>query len=316
MSVKRLLLLLVLLAVPAAHGARQGGQPVALVTAEAQNQLLVVSLPSGRVQQRLHMPADPQNVEANNRVAVVVSTRAGAVTLVDTQRLRVTRIFRGFGSPHIAALSPNGQFAYVTDDARGQLVVIGLARKRILDRLFVGFGAHHMSFRPHHHELWIAMGERARSIHIVDTTNAAHPRRRGWFSPAGGLMHDLAFAPDGRRLWVAYDDRSTIAVFDARTRRLLFTREAGSPPQHVAFGRFAYVSSGNDGRLRMFSRSGRLLGVATTPPGSFNLGLGGGLALTPSLTQGTLTELTDSGRRLGSFRVARAARDAALVVLP
>lgn len=314
---RRLLPLVVLLVLPAAsHAARQGGEPVALVTAEATNQLVVVSLPDGRVKQRLHMPADPQNIEANQNVAVVVSTRAGAVTLLDAQRLRVIRIFRGFGSPHIAALSPNGQFAYVTDDARGQLVVIGLAHKRILDRVFVGVGAHHMAFRPHHHELWIVLGERARSIHIVDTTNPAHPRPRGWFSPSGGLMHDLAFAPDGRHVWVTYDDRPTIAVFDARSRRPLFTRAAGSPPQHVAFGRHVYVTSGNDGRLRIFSRVGRLLGVAVTPAGSFNLGLGGGIVLTPSLTGGTLTELSDGGRRLGSTRVASAARDAALVVLP
>jgi DNA-binding beta-propeller fold protein YncE len=314
---RRAVLLLAVLVLPAAsRAARQGGTPVALVTAETQNQLLVVGLPDGRVERRFHMPADPQNVEANRNVAVVVSTRAGAVTLLDTLRLRVTRVFRGFGSPHIAALSPNGQFAYVTDDTRGQLVVIGLARKRILTRLFVGFGAHHMSFRPRHHELWIAMGERARSIHIVDTTYAARPRRLGWFSPAGGgLMHDLALAPNGR-LWVTYDDRPAISVFDPRTRRLLFTRTAGSPPQHVAFGRHAYVTSGNDGILRVFSEVGRLLRVAVTPKGSFNLGLGGGIVLTPSLTQGTLTELTENGRPLGRRRVANAARDAALVVLP
>jgi hypothetical protein len=76
------------------------------------------------------------------------------------------------------------------------------------------------------------------------------------------------------------------------------------------------VTSGNDGRLRIFSRVGGLLGVAVTPTGSFNLGLGGGIVLTPSLTGGTLTELSDGGRRLGSTRVASAARDAALVVLP
>jgi DNA-binding beta-propeller fold protein YncE len=314
---RRALLLVAILLLPAASRAsQQGGTPVALVTAETENQLLAVALPSGGVEKRLKMPADPQNVEANNNVAVVVSTRAGAVTLVDTQRLRVTRIFRGFGSPHIAALSPNGQFAYVTDDARGQLVVIGLARTRILDRVFVGFGAHHMAFRPHHHELWIALGERARSIHIIDTTNPAHPRPRGWFSPAGiGLMHDLAFAPGGRRLWITADDRSRVSVFDVRTRRRVFTLEAGSPPQHIAFRRYAYVTSGNDGRLRIFSVSGRLLGVATTPVGSYNLSTGWGV-LTSSLSNGTLTELGASGRLLLSKRVAPAARDVAFAMLP
>ena len=85
---RRALLLVAILLLPAAsRAAPEGGTPVALVTAETENQLLAVALPSGGVEKRLKMPADPQNVEANNSVAVVVSTRAGAVTLVDTQRL-------------------------------------------------------------------------------------------------------------------------------------------------------------------------------------------------------------------------------------
>jgi DNA-binding beta-propeller fold protein YncE len=315
---RRLALLLMLVVVPASHGSRAGGHPVALVTAETQDQLLVVALSSGRIEQRLHMPADPQNVEANDRNAVVVSTRAGAVTLLDARRLSVTRVFRGLARPHIASLSPNGRYAYVTDDARGQLVVIGLARKRILARLFVGFGAHHMSFRPHHHEVWIALGERARSIAIVDTTHAAHPRRRGWFqAQLGGLVHDLAFAPGGRRLWVTFADRPTVEVFDVRTRRRVASLAAGSPPQHVAFRRYAYVTSGNDGRLRIFSVAGRLLGTAAVPQGSFNVAPSpAGGVVTSSLTNGRFTVLGISGRELMSRRVAPAARDSAPLILP
>jgi DNA-binding beta-propeller fold protein YncE len=315
--VKRTLLLLAVLAVPASNAAPLGGEPVALVTAETQNQLLVVHLFTGRVIRRMHMPADPQNVETTRTddAAAVVSTRAGAVTLLALPGLRVRRTLRGFRTPHIAAFAPKGRYLYVTDDARGQLVTIGLRRGRIVSRTFVGFGAHHMSFRAGHHELWIVLGERARSIALVDTTYPSRPRRTGFFSP-GGLVHDLAFAPGGRRVWIAYDDRSSVGVFDARTRRLLASLPAGSPPQHVAFGRYGYVTSGNEGRLRIFSLGGRLLGMARTPVGSFNLGLGGGVVLTSSLSGGTLTELHTSGRSIWTRRVAQTARDAAFAVLP
>ena len=138
------------------------------------------------------------------------------------------------------------------------------------------------------------------------------------FGHAGLLAHDLAFSPNGKRLWLTYDDRSTVAVFDPGwPPRRLFTVQAGSPPQHVAFGRYAYVTSGNDGRLRVFSLRGRLHSVARTPAGSFNLGLGGGLVLTPSLTQGTLTQLRGgNGAFLWTRKIAPAARDAAFAVLP
>jgi len=291
------------------------------VTAESENALLVVDLDSRKVVRRLPMPADPENVETNSTgdSAAVVSSRAGAVTLLSLPRLRVRRAIRSFASPHIAAFSPSGRYLYVTDDSRGELVVIGVRRGRVLKRLFVGRGAHHMAVRPDGNLLWIVLGERASEIVIVDTHNPTRPWVRGrlFDGDLGGLAHDAAFTPNGRRVWVTYDNRTSIAVFDSRTYRILKPLPAGSPPQHVAFGlRFAYVTSGNDGRLRVFSYGGRRLGVARTPRGSFNLGLGGGLVLTPSLTQGTLTELRDSGSRMWSGRVAPAARDAAVAVLP
>jgi len=98
--VKRALLLLAILAVPAAasHAApSKGGETAALVTAETENSLLVVDLSSGKVVQRLAMPDGPENVETtrSGAEAVVVSTSAGAVTLLSLPRLRVRRTIRG-----------------------------------------------------------------------------------------------------------------------------------------------------------------------------------------------------------------------------
>jgi DNA-binding beta-propeller fold protein YncE len=229
---KRVLLLLAILALPAgSQAARQGGQTVALVTAETQNQLIAVALPSGHILKRLPMPADPENVEAYAQSAVVVSTRAGAVTFVDPRTLKVRRVLRGFGSPHIAAFAPGGDYVYVTDDARGQLAVI---LGRVIRKVFVGYGAHHMTFSPDQRRLWIALGERARSITVVDSRDVTRPRVVGHVDPRG-LAHDLAFTPDGRYVWVTYGDRPYLRVFNALTRRPVATLYAGSPPAHVRF---------------------------------------------------------------------------------
>jgi YVTN family beta-propeller protein len=318
--VKRALLLLAVFAVPASHAARLGGEPVALVTAETRNQLIAVHLPSGRILRRLAMPADPENVSANASYAVVVSARAGAVTIVGTRRLRVLKVLRGFGSPHIALMVPEHQIAYVTDDARGQLAVIDLARRRVTRKLFVGVGAHHMAISPDWSRLWVALGERARSITVLDTSSPRVPRVVGHVDPAGEA-HDLGFSPKGTRVWVTYDDRSSVAVFDAQTRRRLRTVSVGSPPQHIAFDQFsnahhAYVTSGDDGRLRIVSlRTERTVRTVSVSAGSFNVATGGSLVLTSSLTNGTLTELDENGRILLRKRIASATRDAALIVL-
>jgi DNA-binding beta-propeller fold protein YncE len=304
---------------PAAYTAPLPSERIALVTAERQNQLIAVDLRSRRVLRRLRMPDDPQNVEASAGEAVVVSAQAGAVTFVDPRTLKVRRILHGFGAPHIAAFAPGGDYVYVSDDERGQLaVVLG----RVIRRIFVGYGAHHMSFSPDQRRLWVALGERARSIAVVDTRSVARPRLVGHVDPRG-LAHDLAFTPDGHFVWVTYDDRSDLRVFDARTRRPVATLFAGAAPAHVRFddasglslfGRYAYVAGGNSSAVRIFDwRARRLVRTIRTAPGSYNLSVDRGLLATSSLTDGIVT-VVHGGRRIFSERVAPAARDVALAV--
>jgi DNA-binding beta-propeller fold protein YncE len=303
---------------PASEAGAGGGSPIAFVTAETTNQLVAVDLPSGRIVKRLRMPADPQNVAVCGGTAAVVSVRAGTVTLVDASTLRIRRILRGFASPHIPACSLDGRYIYVTDDARGQLAVIG---DRLLRKVFVGYGAHHVAVSPDQPRLWIALGERARSISVVDTTDPARPRLIGHVNPRG-LTHDLAFGPGGRRVWVTYDAGPLVRIFDAVTQRPLKALYGGAPPQHVAFNPYsrhdhAYVTSGDEGTLRVFALPAtRPLRTVRLPAGSFNVSTSGSFVITSSLTKGTVTELSDSGRLLLNERVARSARDVAVAVVP
>ncbi len=322
--VKRVLPVLAVAALlaPASQARSEGGgAPVAFVTAETMNELLAISLPDGRVLKRLRMPADPENVEASDRTAVVVSTRGAAVTLVDLRRLRVVKVLRDFGLPHIPLIGRDGRFAYVTDDARGQLVVIDLERRRVTRRVYVGYGAHHMTEDGPGNWLWIALGERARSIAVVDVSNPARPRLSRHVDPLGSA-HDLAFSPGSARVWVTYGDRSQVGVFSAITGKLVRLIRAGSAPQHVLFGPagsggHAYVTSGDEGTLRIFSaRTGRLLHLVRTSYGSFNLATYGSFVATSSLYGGTLMEFDENGHRRVTRHVAPAARDVAVATLP
>jgi YVTN family beta-propeller protein len=309
-----------LVGLPAGAAARHGGgTPVALVTAETENQLLAVSLPDGRVLRRVTLPADPENVAADQRVAVVVSTRAGAVSLLDPRSLRVTKTLRGFGAPHMAAIAPAGNWAYVTDDERGQLDVISLTQKRVVNRVTVGIGAHHLAISPDGLRMWIALGEHASTIVVVDLTRPARPRVVSRFHPQLPA-HDLAFSPSGRRVWVTSSSATSVAVYDATTARRVFTVPVGAPPQHVAFSSGsrhvrAYLTSGYGSRIESADPStGRVLRVARVPYGSFNLATLGSYVVTTSLIRGTVTELGPDLRIVKSVRIARAARAVAGVV--
>jgi len=269
-----------------------GSGVVALVTAEQQNQLVAVALPSGKIRRRVVLPTDPENLAVGINKVVVASPRAGAVTLLD-QRLKVVKVLRGFAAPHIVVVDPLKTLAYVTDDARGDLSVIGLGARAI------------------------ALGEHASAIAIVDLTNPIRPRLLRRFSP-GFVAHDLAFSRDGRRVWVTSGVGDAVHVLDARTGRQAFVVQVGAAPQHVVFtdrGDFAYATSGYDGRLvKVNPRSGRILASARTPYGSFNLSTIGGLVVTTSLMSGRVTEFDLGLHRLSTVKAARAARAVSLTV--
>jgi hypothetical protein len=285
--------------------------PEALVTAETENRLVAVNMRTGRVIRRVALPADPENVVAGG-VAVVVSPAARTVSLVSAGSLRVAKELHGFSSPQIAAISPDGEYAYVSD-AGGSVTVVQLSDAKIVDRVAVGAGAHHMSFRPDQRRLWVALGESARTIVILDTSDVAHPVVIGTFHP-GFPAHDLSFSPDGREVWITSADGPDVSVFDAADRRLLFRVPVGPSPQHIAFaGPYAYLTSGYGGWLeKVDAASGRVLAWARSPYGSFELDVADGYAATSSLLRGTLAIYTLGLRLLRVVHVAPATREVAI----
>jgi YVTN family beta-propeller protein len=306
-----------LVLVTSASAAQTSGTPVALVTAEQQNMLVAVELRSGKVLRRVSLPADPQNVAVGEKTVVVVSARAGAVTVLDQSSLRVRKVFRGLRDPHIAATSRSGQLAYVTADGSGELVLIDLVRMRIVHRIFVGAGAHHMALSPTGKRLWIALGERASEIAIIDLSPwPDRPRLLKRFSP-GFVAHDVTFSPDGRRVWVTSGVGDSVHVLDPRTGKQAFEVRVGPAPQHVAFSErgFAFATSGYSSRIaKVNPRTGSVLATAQTPYGSFNLSTIGNVVVTTSLMSGRVTEFDGRLRRLKTVQAARAARAVALTV--
>jgi DNA-binding beta-propeller fold protein YncE len=287
-----------------------GAGPQALVTAETENRLLIVDLRTGAVNRRIALPAGPQYVAAQSRLAVVASPNAGAATLLEGRPLHVARVFRGFGAPHITEISPDGKHAYVIDDARGTLTVIRLSDARLASTTYVGAGPHHATSSPDQRRLWVALGESARTIVILDTSDLGHPRVLGRFDP-GFAAHDMSFSPDGRRVWISSARGPDVTVFRASDHRVLFRVPVGAPPQHIAFdGAYAYLTSGYGSTLeKVAAGSGRVIKRTTVPYGSFELDAADGFVATSSLLDGKLAIFTSQLRLLHTVSLAPATRD-------
>ena len=310
---------LALLAAAASSARQAGGSPVALVTAETANEVLAVSLPGGQVLRRVKLH-DPQAIAAGTSGPAVVVSPSGTVTLLAYHSLRPLRVFRSLRSPQIAAITPDGKRAYVTD-AAGTLSVIDLAKRTIVDTVPVGVGAHHLAISPDGTRIWVALSEQAQTIVILDSSHPARPRLISRFHPRV-LAHDLAFAPDGRTVWISSASAPYVSVLNAHSGKLVATVAAGKAPQHVVFIPYgkprAYISSGYGSTIEeVDARTRRIIHRAEVPYGTSNLATGGDILATASLLDGQVTELNAATlKRWMTTKPAPATRDLAISVWP
>jgi DNA-binding beta-propeller fold protein YncE len=287
---------------------------VALVTADLESRLVAVDLETGRVSRHVRTLASPRSIETVGNTAVVAHSELGAISLVHGRTLGVAHVLRGFGEPRYTAAHPDGRHAYVTDAARGELIVLDVPGARVLARVRVGARARHLGIDPSGRRLWVALGSKAKELVLVDVSQRARPRLAGRLRPPF-LAHDVGWAPGGARVWVSSGDRNELAIYDAARARLL-TRFAGdAPPQHITFnGDRAYVTSGESGTLRVHRVDGRALRTTRIPTGSYNVQQAHGWVVTPGLERGSLCVLDSSGRLVRRLQVAKSSHDACVVI--
>jgi hypothetical protein len=106
-----------------------------------------------------------------------------------------------------------------------------------------------------------------------------------------------------------------VALYSARTGRLLARIPADEPPQHFTFkGQLVYHASGESGTLRVHAADGRLLRLTRIPDESYNVQQGRGWVVTPGLGTGTLCVLNSRGHILRTEKIARSSHDACVVL--
>lgn len=303
-----------------AAGARPlGGTLVAFVAAEDADELVAVELPSGRVRASVRVARGPHNVAAtfaDGRFVVVTSPPAGRVTLVDGRSLRVRHVFRGFGYPHDVEL--DGAHAWITDERRGQVVVLDLVRRRVVARVAVGPRPHDLAVGD---VVAVTHGRRTGYVTLL-SSNPRRPRVLGRVAVRRG-PHDISHAPDTATFYVTYWDSPYLGAVDARRRRLLFRRRIGTMPHHVQFdyytGQDVWVTDHGTGRLFLVAaRTGRVRRSFAGCPGAHHVAINHPRAVTRAVVAchdaGTIVAL--SGLRLRPIRVARGPHGVALAVLP
>ena len=292
----------------------EAGREVALVTADLESRLVAVDLETGRVHRYVPTLPRPRSIETVGSRAVVAHSEIGVVTIVRSSSLSVAHVLRGFGEPRYTAGHPDGRHAYVSDAKRGEVVVLDVITGRVLGSVPVG------PHRASHHDRPVgphALGRagpegRGGRGRRCSPPRPAPARRR--FRPPF-LAHDVGFAPGGRHAWVSSGAVNEVALYSARTGRLVARIPADEPPQHFTFkGARVYHASGESGTLRVHAADGRLLRLTRIPDESYNVQQGRGWVVTPGLGTGTLCVLDSRGRILRTGKIARSSHDACVVL--
>ena len=150
----------------------------------------------------------------------------------------------------------------------------------------------------------------------MDVSRRARPRLVRRFGPPF-LAHDVGWAPGGNRVWVSSGDRNELALYAARSGRLLRRLAADRPPQHFTFrGELVYVASGESGTLRVHRVGGRAApqdGASRTTRTTSSRRTAGWSR--PVSAPGTLCALDRHGHVRWRRTVARSSHDACIVTL-
>ena len=312
---RRLLVALVVLALPAAGAARTtGGTPVALVTSAGTARLLAVEVWTGKIRGdvRLHAPAGAIASTIDGK-RVLVATGAG-VLLVDMLTERVLARFAGVRDVSGLAISPNGRRGFALERTRGTLAVLDLVRRRVAGRAVVGHRP--QAFAVSDNRIWVAHEGDDETLIVVDAPPGARPAVTGRL-PAGGRVRALRHIPDSASLVVTYRDSGDVAKLDAGINaRVVFRRRVGTRPSAIGLHWLAsdlWVAEGT--RLVLLSsRSGApRVTVEAGLPVRWLEGFGSYMA---AVTTRDIRIHGEGGRRLAVTPVAHGIAGAALAVFP
>ena len=259
------------------------------VTNDAGNSLTPIDPRTGRPGAPIRVD-DPYNLyfTPDGRYAIVVAERLQRLDFRDPHsfRLRHSLVVPCRGVDHVD-FSADGRFLLASCEFSGQMLVVDVARQRVVRTITLPDGAQGM---PQD----VKLSPDGRVYYVADLRAGgvweigARSYRVLRFLPTGSGAHGLYPSRDAKVLYVSNRNVGTISVVSFRTRRIVATWRipGGSPDMGgvSADGRVLWLSGRYGGEVYAIStRTGRLLaripvgagphGVCVWPqPGNYSLG--------------------------------------------
>src|SRR6202162_1905219 len=205
----------------------------------------------------------------DSKTLAVVSVASNSVTLIDTATNAVKGTVYVGRSPHEAFFTPNGRELWVTVRGENYVSVIDPIQMKEIRRIELANGPGMTVFGPDGKYAFVCSSFTP-ELAVIDV--AAHKilKRVPQASP---FCPNIAVSPENDEVWITLKDAGKVQVYSAKPPfEQKAVLETGPITNHVNFvnnrnGKFAYVSIGGLGVVKVFHRGATPELVATIPVG-------------------------------------------------
>jgi YVTN family beta-propeller protein len=209
---------------------------------------------------------------------VYVTDTASGVSVIDSSTNTVVNTVPVTGESFGVAITPNGQFAYVSNNFPGVISVINTSTHAIVDTVAVGDNPYGIAITPNGQYAYVTNGDS--SVLVIATSTNTVIATIG----VGENPTQLGITPNGQYAYVSNTSGNTVSVIATSTNTVIATIGVGDMPEGVAItpnGQFAYVTNFFDDTVSVINTSTNTVvstvpvtgeqpeGIAITPNGQF-----------------------------------------------
>ena len=211
----------------------------------------------------------------DGKTLAVVSIASNSVTLIETATNTVRGVVYVGRSPHEAFFTPSGSELWVTVRGEDFISVIDLGQMKEVRRILVANGPGMTMFGPDGRYGFVCSSFTS-ELDVVDVASHQIIKRVPQASP---FCPNIAVSPENDEVWITLKDAGKVQIFSAKPPfQQTALLETGPITNHVNFvnnrnGKFAYVTIGGSGVVKVFRRGATPELVATIPVGELPHGL-------------------------------------------
>jgi len=211
----------------------------------------------------------------DGKTLAVVSIASNSVALIGTATNKVRKIIYVGRSPHEAFYTPDGRELWVSVRGEDYISVIDPTRMTEIRRIQVANGPGMTIFGTDGRYAFVCSSFTA-ELAVIEAASHEIVKRLPQASP---FCPNLAVSPENDEVWITLKDTGKVQVYSAKPpfeqKALL---ETGPITNHVNFvnnrdGKFAYITVGGLGAVKVFRRGPTPELIATIPVGALPHGI-------------------------------------------